>query len=487
MSEAQESSHGHVKRTVILCLAIVLAASAYALFPSKIGSVQVTELQRRMVGIFVIAGIFWATEVIPLFATSLLVISLEIIFLAEKGGLAAKIPGLSQLPSDIHLTYASFLSSFGSHIIILFMGGFLLSTALTKHGIDRKIAAIFLQPFTKSPRMLIFGVLGITAFFSMWMSNTATAAMMLAIVAPVLRQLPEKDLFHRGLILAVPFGANIGGIGTPIGTPPNAVAFDALNRPGSGMEVTFLDWVMMAVPLEILMLIVVGFMLLYFFPHKGQLLLGKIQPPDRIRRKGRITLVILMLAILLWLTGKWTGLASGAVALFIAAVLAVFKIIDRKDVDSIDWDVLILMWGGLSLGGAMSATGLTGLITQIDFISLGFGQWAIATLVVVSALVFSTFMSNTATANLLVPIVMAMGVGTMQGRGELAVLAALGCSFAMAMPVSTPPNAIAFATGNVPVGSMIRVGGLISIVSIFVMLLGYKLFLPWVMDFGLGS
>ena len=476
---------GHFFRGVILFLSIVLALFCYWVLPDRVGDVLVTELHRRMVGIFVVAGIFWAMEVIPLFATSLLVISLEIILLAESGGLAGKIGGVSELPSDVHLKYSDFLSSFGSHIIVLFMGGFLLSTALTEHGIDRKIAAIFLQPFTGSPRKLIFGVLGITAFFSMWMSNTATAAMMLAIIAPVLRQLPKDDLFHRGLILSVPFGANIGGIGTPIGSPPNAIVFDALNRAGSGMEVTFLDWVMMAFPLEVLMLVVAGFMLLYFFPHDGALVLGKIESPEKIRRKGRITLVVLLFAILLWLTGNWTGLASGAVALFIAAVLAVFKIIDRDDVDSIDWHVLILMWGGLSLGVGMEMTGLTDLVTAINFEMIPLGEWGIAFVIVVCSLLFSTFMSNTATANLIVPIVMAMGVGSLATRGEFAVLVAMSCSFAMAMPVSTPPNAIAFSTGEIPVSSMIRVGGLISVVSVVVMLLGYRLFLPWVMDFGI--
>ena len=211
-------------KVVTIALTAVACVGLYYLLPASID-----ELQRRMACIFVMAAVFWAREVLPLFATSLMVIGMMILALATKGGMAQTLPGISAVPEGTDIDAKVFLAAFGSNIIILFMGGFLLSRALTKHQIDRAIAAKVLRPFTKSPLLMIYGVLAISAFFSMWMSNTATAAMMIAIIRPILAQLPADDKYHRGVVLAVPFGANIGGVGTPIGTPPNAVAFAAIN------------------------------------------------------------------------------------------------------------------------------------------------------------------------------------------------------------------------------------------------------------------
>lgn len=450
-----------------------VCVSLYYFLPAAID-----ELQRRMICIFVVAAVFWAREVLPLFATSLLVIGLMILSLASKGGLADKLPGLGEVPADSAITANQFLASFGSNIIMLFMGGFLLSRALTKHGIDRAIAARVLQPFTSSPLLLMYGVLGISAFFSMWMSNTATAAMMLAIIGPILKQLPHEDKYHRGLILAVPFGANIGGIGTPIGTPPNAVAFAAINA--SGTPITFLQWMMIGLPLALLLLAGVGLLLYRTHPPGATLKLEKLTGPGRISWYGKLTLGVLLSAVALWLTGQWHGIGAGTVALLAAAALTALSVLDRFDVDSIDWNILILMWGGLAMGTGMEVSGLTRLISEADPTQLPGGMMVIAVLVVVVSIVFSTFMSNTATANLVIPIVMALAVATTD-RVHLAVLCAFACSFAMAMPVSTPPNAIAFATGEVRASTLLKLGGGVSILAGVVLLLGYRVVLPVVL------
>ncbi|MCG8400166.1 MAG: anion permease, partial [Firmicutes bacterium] len=223
----------------MIVITAVLSVGIYFLLPPSI-----SELQRRMACVFVVAAMFWAFEVLPLYATSLLVIAMMILFLATDGGLAEVLPGVQAIPEGTEISYKGFLSAFGSNIIILFMGGFLLSAALTKHQIDRAIAAKVIRPFAKNPMMLMYGVLLISAFFSMWMSNTATAAMMIAILRPILKQLPAYAKYHRGLVLAVPFGANVGGVGTPIGTPPNAVASAAINAAEPG-TITFLQWMML--------------------------------------------------------------------------------------------------------------------------------------------------------------------------------------------------------------------------------------------------
>ncbi|MEM6257495.1 MAG: DASS family sodium-coupled anion symporter [Planctomycetota bacterium] len=439
---------------------------------------SINELQRRMICIFVVASVFWAREVLPLFATSLLVIGMMILSLASKGGLAQVLPGIGEVPADSPITAKDFLATFGSNIIMLFMGGFLLSRALTKHGIDRAIAARVLQPFTSSPLRLLYGVLGISAFFSMWMSNTATAAMMLAIIGPILKQIPHEDAYHRGLILAVPFGANIGGIGTPIGTPPNAVAFAAINA--SGTPITFLQWMMIGLPLALLLLAGVGVLLLRTHPPGAALRLKKLEGPGRVSWYGKLTLGVLLSAVALWLTGQWHGIGAGTVALLAAAALTALSVLDRHDVDSIDWNILILMWGGLAMGTGMEVSGLTDLIAAADPSQLPGGGLMIAVVVVCLSILLSTFMSNTATANLLLPIIMALAIAG-DDRIHLAVLCALACSFAMAMPVSTPPNAIAFATGEVRAGTLLKLGGGVSIFAGIVLLLGYRVVLPVVL------
>jgi sodium-dependent dicarboxylate transporter 2/3/5 len=406
------------------------------------------------------------------------VIGLEIIFLATDGGLAnqlTRLLGVMGIEASTHQTikYTAFLSPFASDIIILFMGGFLLSAALTKHNIDRAIARRILRPFSRSPLALLFGVIGISAFFSMWMSNTATAAMMLAIITPVLSKLPADIRFRRALVLAVAFGANIGGIGTPIGTPPNAIAYGALNA--AGYHVTFLQWMLVCVPLELVLLIVTGLVLyLAFRPERG-LVIEKLELVQKITARGWLTVVILLCTIALWLTSGWHGIRPGAVALLATAALTSMAVLDRHDVDTIDWNILILMWGGLSLSVAMKQSGLDGVIGQINLNELPGGGWVVAVVVTIVAVTLSTFMSNTATASILVPMALA---AYLVDKEQYVMLTAVACSFAMAMPVSTPPNAMAYATGQVPMTSMLRAGTVITVISAITMLMTYKFMLP---------
>lgn len=460
---------------------MVILLTALAAGATYFGSrMVVNELAARALAIFVIAAIFWATEILPLFATAFAVITLEVFFLATHGGLAGKISGWmraagAHVSEHPEIDASVFFASFAQDIIILFMGGFLLSAAVVKHGVDRAIAARVLSPFLRSPTLLIFGVMAITAFFSMWMSNTATAAMMIAIIGPVVSRLERGSRYATGLTLAVAFASNIGGIGTPIGTPPNAIAFGALNA--AGYEVTFLGWMLVAVPLEIALLVVVGGVLCVMFRPKERLALPALEAKTRVTRSGWVTIGVLVLTVALWLTGEWHGMRSGAVALVAAAALTTFGLLERRDVDSIDWNILILMWGGLSLSVAMRATGLSDAIAGLDVRGLGASGFVIALAVLVASAGISTFMSNTVTAGLLVPMALALSLSHTE---QYAMLAALGCSFAMAMPVSTPPNAIAYATGNVPVGSMVRAGSLVTILSIAATLIGYSVMLPLV-------
>jgi sodium-dependent dicarboxylate transporter 2/3/5 len=469
------AGRSHSRRSIFILLTLGLAVITYATARNFLD-----ELAARSLAIFAVAAVFWATETLPLFATAFLAIGMEIIFLATDGGLAGQITRAIEatgLPveSPHEITYTAFLAPFSKDIIILFMGGFLLSAALTKHKIDVAIAQRMLNPFRGSPAALLFVVIGITAFFSMWMSNTATTAMMLAIIRPIVMRLSRDDRFHRGLILGVAFGANIGGIGTPIGTPPNAIAYGALNA--AGYDITFLGWMLVAAPLALILVVVTGAILYFAFRPEPGLTVPAFDdgPTERLSTAGRLTIIVLASSVVLWLTSGWHGIKPGAVALLASAALTSLAVLDRRDVDSIDWNLLILMWGGLSLSVAMHETGLADGLAHADVSALAAGGWLVALLVTLVAVIMSTMMSNTATAALLMPMALAVSI---EPREQYAMLAALACSFAMSMPVSTPPNAMAYATGHVPIVSMIRVGTTITVISLVTVLLGYRIMLP---------
>lgn len=411
-----------------------------------------------------LAAVLWATEAVPLFATSFCVVGLEILLLARRGGLA----GVGELNAD------QFLAPFGSEIIILFMGGFLLSAAVSKHGIDRLIAAKVLGSLTDHPVRMVFGVLALSAFVSMWMSNTATTALMLALIRPVVLGLPVEHRFNKAMVLAVPFGANIGGIGTPVGTPPNAIAIAALRK--SGYAVGFMDWTRIGVPVVAILIVFLGAVLYVLYRPPADTVLGRIQPPERVDVKGKLTVVVLLLTIAGWLTGQWHGVSAGVVALLAAASLAALGLLDARDVDGIEWNVLILMWGGLSLGEAMEASGLLGVVKQLPF--EGVHSLVLAGGVLALTLGLSTFISNTVTANLVVPL--AIVVPQPHGAA-LAVVAGIASSMAMAMPISTPPNAMACATGRLRVSSMMLVGCLIGLAGAILLLGAYPAIVTWVL------
>jgi solute carrier family 13 (sodium-dependent dicarboxylate transporter), member 2/3/5 len=445
-----------VLRSLLALGACVAALLSYLALDGRLD-----ELERRAAAVFTLAAISWASRPIPLFATSLVVVVASILLLAEEGGLAPA-GGISA---------QHFLEPFGSNIIMLFFGGLVLSSAMSRHALDRAIATHLLRRFAARPLHLIYAVMGISAFLSMWMSNTATTAMMLAIVGSLLRDVAKQDRFGIGLVLAVAMGANIGGVGTPIGTPPNAIALAALR--GSGYEVTFLRWMIMAVPLALLLLAIAGAVIYRLYRPSTEQTLTRDAEASGLSRSGWATLGVLILAIAGWLTSGWHAVPDGVVALGAAMLLAALGLVGKEQIKEIDWTVLILMWGGLSLGAAMQSTGLVDHVAELPFRDLP--NFLLAGVVVGIALGLSTFISNTATAALLVPLVLALAVPE---EGLLVVVTALACSFAMVLPVSTPPNALLFSTERLQVSDIARVGAIMALVAVTIVMLGYRIMVP---------
>jgi sodium-dependent dicarboxylate transporter 2/3/5 len=425
-----------------------------------------SEAARRAAFVFVFAAAFWSLEIIPLYATSLVVVLLNIFLLARPGGV---------LDMD-ESGYQTFLVPFASPVIMLFFGGFVLATVMHKYELDRWIARILLRLFGTRPVFVMMGMMLTTAFLSMWMSNTATAAMMVGLVRPLCDQLDSDDRFRAGLVLSIPFSANIGGIATPVGTPPNAIALGILAQ--HDIRLNFLDWMLMGVPLALVLLALTGAVLMLMFPpkHKRVELVIKAGKPFDLR--GRAVVVIAAVTVVLWLTSGQHGIPEALVGLLAAGLYAAVNLLDKEDFKNLDWDVLILMWGGLALGRGMEISGLSEWIVSLPLFEVrGILLVGVACLL---AIFMSTVMSNTATATLMIPIMIAIPASNPL---VLAITVALSCSFAMALPVSTPPNAIAFASRMIRSGDMLRSGLIISVVSWLILLAGYKVMLGFAFDF----
>jgi len=409
-----------------------------------------------MSGIFVLAAGLWVTEALPLFATSLLVIGLQIILLANPGDW----PGLG-FSTGASPSYREILGQAADPVLVLFFGGFVLARAAVKEGVDRAMSAVLLRPFGVQPRRVLLGLMLITLLFSMWMSNTATTVMMMALVTPMLAAMPRGEPFRKAIVLGVPFAANIGGMGTPIASPPNAVAMGFLQR--AGYHIAFLDWMLVAVPLVIVLALVTWWLLTKFFaPATAGLRLEHLGA--QLTRRGWLVVAVFVVTVALWMTDRWHGLPSAVVALLPAVILTATGIFTRDDLGRLEWAILILIAGGISLGAGMQLTGLDRLAVQWLPASGGSGLGLLAVLVL-GTMAIGCFMSNTAAANLLLPIGLS-AAATTGAMGSLspvqaAVSIALAASLSMVLPVSTPPNAIAYARGEFTTRDMARVALLV--------------------------
>lgn len=432
---------------VFLKVVLILALAVGAGFLPLPG---LTTGARVCLMIFVGAAGFWITEAIPPFATAIMVIVSSVYVLGMPGGV---------LGFD-DSGYTIFLSPVASPVLVLFFGGFIMALAATKHGLDVRMAKAFIRPFGTHPKMVLLGVILITGLFSMFMSNTATTAMMIAIMAPLWKHFEGRNPFRKAIVLAIPFAANIGGMGTIIGTPPNAVAASVLA--GLGEPISFLQWMLIGGPMALLLLFLLWFMLLKIFkPREDHF---EILFPGSLAVTWDLVVVVITFAvtILLWLSEPLHGIPTAVVALLPIMIFTMFGIIDRKDLKKIEWDVLILIAGGLTLGVAMKASGLSDvLVGLLSFMPVS--SFMLLIMIVLFSILISNFMSNTSASNLIIPIATSLAAINPK-LGAIAV--AFACSLAMSLPISTPPNALAFATDEIETREMVKYGSLTSAVGI---------------------
>ncbi|WP_415720835.1 SLC13 family permease [Photobacterium ganghwense] len=444
---------------LIPLIVLLLPASA---FPVE----GLTVIQQRVIAIFLLAALCWVLEPIPIYATSVVIIVLELLLLSDKGLYLFRLDEGSPQFGEL-LNYSDIMATFASPIIMLFLGGFFLAMAATKYRLDVNLARVLLKPFGTQPKFVMFGLMMITAVFSMFMSNTATTAMMLSILAPVIALFGPKDPGKIAFALCIPVAANIGGIGTPIGTPPNAIALKYLT--GENM-ITFGEWMFFGVPFVAVLLVFAWGLINAMYPAKQDKIELTIKGTFLKTPKAITVYLTFGLTIMLWLMGSAHGMNSYTVALIPVAIFSLTGIINKEDLKKISWDVLWLVSGGIALGLALDQTGLARLMVH----SIPFDQFSPYVVLVGSAvlcLLMANFMSHTATANLLMPIMAALGTSMtslvpLGGEITLILVVTFAASLGMSLPISTPPNALAHATGHVESNQMARVGAIIGVVGV---------------------
>jgi sodium-dependent dicarboxylate transporter 2/3/5 len=441
---------------VLIILIILLLFYQFHIFSNWMG---ITPPEEAALIILLVTAVLWIFETIPLFVTSLMVLFMSLIWL---------LPMLQT--SGLDATKEHFLLAFFGDITMLFMGGFVLSIMLNKYGLARRMANWMLQKTGEDASRVMFGIILISSFLSMWMSNTATAAMMFAIVGPIMAKIPDTSKFAKGLAIAIPFACNLGGMGTPIGTPPNAIAIEYLNQ--KGFDISFIEWMMIALPVTLILLVLLWRTLLIIFPAKGVKIDVEIEEFEKLSPQQRFVLGLFLLTVLGWLTGGLTGLSSGTVGLMIVIAAFGLGLLNQRDFRNISWDILFMLGGGLCLGVGLSRSGLTDTIAAALPIESGFFI-AVVVLMVVAALM-TTFMSNTATANLLIPVAIALP----QNQLILTIVISIMCSSAMALPVSTPPNAVAFGSGMLKTADMMRPGIVVTILAFLLTLVASFTYIP---------
>ena len=438
------------------------------------GIQNLTVIQQRIIAIFAFATLMWVLEIVSSWATSVGIIVLMLLFCTDSG----IAPMVNEEEVGKLLSYKGVMATFADPVIMLFIGGFVLAIAATKTGLDAQLAKVLLRPFGKRSEMVLLGFLLITGLFSMFVSNTATAAMMLTFLTPVFRQLPPEGKGRIALAMSIPVAANLGGMGTPIGTPPNTIALKYLNDPeGLNLGLGFGQWMMFMVPLVIVLLLMSWRILLKMFPFSQKTIELHIDGEMKHNAHSYIVIVTFFVTVALWLLDRLTGINSYTVAMIPFMVFALTGVINKRDLEQINWSVIWMVAGGFALGYGLNASGLAANAVE----SIPFGDFSPMLILLLGGAicyVLSNFISNSATAALLMPI-LAMVCGAMGdklapigGTPTVLIGVAIAASSAMILPISTPPNALAYATGYVQQKDMSRMGLIMGVIS---MLLGFGL------------
>lgn len=422
-------------------------------------------------GIAVVTIAWWVTEALPIPVTSIVPFAL--------------------LPLFNVLNHKDVSSALGSHVILLLMGAFILSKALEKSGVHRRLAILMIKLIgTSSQKRMVFGFMLATAVISMWISNTATVLIMLPMALALLASVDDRKL-KVALILGIAYASSVGGLGTLIGTPPNVI-FAGLYEAQTGEEFSFVTWMMIGIPC---VLVAIPVMSLWLTRNLSGPFQGGLPAQGEWRKEEIRTLIVFSVAVIAWITrkapfGGWSELFSitdaGDATVALAAVIVMFmipngkkgRLLDWETAVSIPWGMLLLFAGGIALAKGFGESGLS------EIIGHGLSSFTQFPLIITILLLclcvtyLTEITSNTATATLLMPILYLVAIQYGVDPAVLMIPAAMAASCAFMLPVATAPNAIAYGTNEIDISDMIKEGAVLSFaISILVGLLTYSLML----------
>jgi solute carrier family 13 (sodium-dependent dicarboxylate transporter), member 2/3/5 len=381
------------------------------------------------------------------------------------------------------VAFTVFFNTLANSIIILFLGGFVLASAAVKYNLDKNLTSLLLKPFGEKPVFIVLGLMLVTATLSAFMSNTATTAMMMTVAIPIAAQIAKEDKFRIMIALCIPIAANIGGMTTPIGTPPNAIVIANLQQ--QGIFLTFGSWVGMMLPLVLALLILAWFAMQVLFPPVVKQFKLSLQSRFDKSPRAWFLYVVFAVTVLLWFTEATHGIPSSMIAFIPIVALTVTSVLGKEEIRALPWEVLWLVAGGISLGISMENTGLANwLVSSIRWDMLP--QLALLLVFGLVGLMLSNFLSNTVTATILVPLAVSMGTAGIAGEGFSLLITSLiigaGANMAMLLPISTPPNAIAMSTGFIHTRDMVKVGFVIGILGIIMALVLARFYWPLIIQ-----
>lgn len=451
-----------MKNKVWALIAGPILASIIALWLSNSG---LSEAIVWTASVTSLVAFWWITEPIPIPATSMIPLAI--------------------FPMVGVLTTNQVANAYGHWLILLMLGGFMLSAALERSGAHRRIALWMVNIFGgSSGRRLVFGFMAASAFLSMWISNAATSLMLLPIAMAVVSQTKNRNL-QVALLLGIAYAASVGGIGTPIGTPPNLVFMDNYEKLNVGKEIPFLQWMSWALPITLVMLPIVGF---WLTRKVGQIEPISLPEVGKWRKEEVLALLIFSATAFCWITRSqpfggwksWLGLPEardssvallGALAMFLAPNGKGEKLLDWETAKKIPWSILVLFAGGICIAEAFRESELS---VELANSLASFGALPVLLLMGVICLVV-TFLtevtSNTATTTLLMPILGAAAIGAEINPLIIMVPATISASFAFMLPVATPPNAIVFGAEKFSVKEMAKEGLMLNLIGVIVVTL----------------
>jgi len=431
--------------------------------------------------------LWWITEAVSIAVTALLPLVL--------------FPLLKIMP------IAAVGANYGSPIIFLFFGGFVMALALEKVNLHKRIALTIIKYTGTTPNKVVLGFMIATAFLSMWISNTASTVVMLPIALSVIKLLindtdgftKNDQNFALSVMLGIAFSANAGGIATIIGTPPNSVLIGLLENEYQ-IQISFLKWMTIGLPFAIVMVTICYFVLVkWMFPNKElkfkaseTIIKIELSKLGVISRREKMVLVIFAITVFLWIfraliNEMFKGLALSDTIISIIAAISLFVIpfnirkgefiLTWKDTEKLAWGILILFGGGLSLAKGMSSSGIVAIVTE----SIAASEISIlftVSLLIVLMLFLTELMSNVALVAVLAPVVAGIAIGMQIPILYVLIPVTMASSCAFMLPMATPPNAIVYASGFIKVHQMVKAGFVLNLIAIIILIVVYKYVIP---------